>query len=332
MLVLRNISLAIVILILSMSNIYAQKFDIKKLSTNEGLPAGQIGYVVQDEDNYIWMSSYYGLLRYDGIDTKVYTTEHGLRNNLIYNVYIDSADRLWISAEGAGVGFMQDDSVYYPDYFAPLDTLTVTYIKESPDGRYWFSTYEEGVFIWDGNEFEQISEKEGLPSDIVWHTRFDDNGEAWIATQNGIGIYDGDSLKVINADNGLSGSAAYSFAEEMDGTIWISTSSGITKFDGKNWEKIHTINGKNLGYIYDVFVDKEGLVWIGTERDGIYWYDGDSYTQINKRNDLSSNYIYTFNEDNDGRIWVATDENGVNIFRDKNFRIYDTPDFVGESR
>ncbi|MEX2605213.1 MAG: two-component regulator propeller domain-containing protein [Gracilimonas sp.] len=322
----------VLFLILSTVNSYGQKFDIKKISTNEGLPSGQIGDVVQDEEGYIWLSTYDGLVRYDGIESKVYTTKNGFRNNLIYDIFIDSSERLWISTQETGVAYLHKDSVIYPEYFSVFDTLTVTYITESEDGRLWFSTYGNGLYIWDGKEMEHLGLEEGLPSDIIWYLHFRDNGDTWIATMNGIGIFDGDSIRVIDSNNGLSGTAAYSFAEEKDGTIWVSTSKGITKYNGRSWEQIYEINDKVLGYIYDVFVDKSGLIWIATEQDGIYWFDGEALTHINKKNGLSSNYIFTFNEDNDGRVWVATDENGVIIFRHKNFRMYNSPEFVsGES-
>ncbi|WP_142454925.1 two-component regulator propeller domain-containing protein [Gracilimonas mengyeensis] len=293
------------------------------MSTNEGLPAGQIGYVVEDQEGYIWMSSYYGLIRYDGIDIKTYTTEDGLRNNLVYHLYAGDDDRIWLSTEEAGVGYFYEDSVYYPKEFSFLDSLTVTYISQAENGDFWFSTFSQGVFIWDGDSYTNLNEEKGLPSNIAWHTRMDDSGDTWIATQRGLAIYDGDSLRVVDETNGLSGRAAYSFADDIDGSIWISTSKGITKFKDGKWEQITEINGKPLGYIYDVKVDYQGLVWIATERYGMYWYDGEEFTHIDKQNGLSSNYVYTFNKDRSGRIWVATDENGVNIVRDKHIRIYD---------
>lgn len=318
-----------VTLLVCSTYIQAQTFDIKKLSTNEGLPSGQIGDLVQDAEGYIWLSTYGGLIRYDGTETKAFTTENGFRNNLIYDLFIDSSNRFWVSTQETGIGLFKEDSIHYQEEFSVLDSLSVTHINESADGRIWFSTYGSGVFIWDGATLENITEDSGLPSNTTWNIHFRENGEAWIATWAGIGIYNGEEVRIIDTDNGLSGTAAYSFAENENGTIWVSTSKGISIFNGESWDQIYNIEGKELGYIYDVFVDDESKVWIATENDGIYWLEDGEYTHINKSNGLSSNYVYSFYEDNDGRVWVATDENGVNIFRNKEIRIYETENFVG---
>lgn len=313
------------------SNGYGQKFDIKKLSTNEGLPSGQIGDVVQDENGFIWLSTYDGLICYNGTETKVFTTQEGLRNNLLYDIFIDSRKTFWVSVQEGGVGIFDGDSVRYSPEFSALDTLTVVHISESKDGRMWFSTYGKGVFIWDGEQMDRLTEEEGLPSNYTWNL-FHDEGRVWIGTWYGLAIYDGDEISVIDDTNSPKDKAVYNLAKDKKGQIWVSTSSGFSKYDGEDWHHISEIHGKRLGYIYFVFVDSEGLVWIATESDGIYWYDGEDYTHINKSNGLSSNYIYSIHEDNEGRVWVATDENGVNVFRSKAFRIYNEDKFIsGES-
>lgn len=310
----------------------AQVYDVKKLSTNEGLPSGQIGYVQQDSTGYMWLSTYDGLIRYNGFETRSYTIENGLRSDIVNAIYVDHENKLWLATEGGGAGYLQGDSVYYPTDFAKLDTVSVMYITESMDGKMYFTTYGDGLFIWDGDSFEHISTQDGLPSDNIWELHFRQNDEIWLATQEGIAVLDIDRhqvQRIITSENELSGTSVYSFAEEQNGTIWASTSNGVSVFNGNDWRQIKTIGGNDLRYVYDVHVDNAGLVWIGTESDGLYWFDGNEFTHIKKENGLSSNYIYSFYEDNVGQVWVSTDENGVNIFRDKSFKIYSEIDGMG---
>lgn len=310
---------------------FAQTFDIKKISTNEGLPAGQISDVIQDSSGYMWFSTYEGLVRFDGYETRTYNVENGFRNNLLYDLFIDSKDRLWVSVEDSGVGIFDGDSVKYLPELTSLDSLTVIHISESNDGRLWFSTYGQGVFIWDDESLTQLAEKDGLPSNYSWNILHKKNGEAWIGTWNGMAVFEDNSLKETTPDIGLNGISVYNFADG-DGKIWASTSNGVTVYEEGRWRQIEAIDGNELGYVYFVLVDNSGKVWIGTEGEGIYWYDGNEFTHINKGNGLSSNYIYSLYEDNEGRVWVATDENGVNIFRSEGFRVFEDSDFVmGES-
>lgn len=314
------------------AKIQAQHFDIKIISTNEGLPSGQIGDVVQDKEGYIWLSTYDGLIQFDGKKSKAYTTRHGFRNDLIYDLFIDSENRFWVSVEDAGVGEFLGDTVIYHPSLSFLDSVMVIHMNESEDGRIWFSTYGSGVYIWDGENYVQLTEEDGLPSNYCWNIWFDDDGTAWIGNWKGVVKYTEEHIEVINQENGLSGQEAYTFTKDAEGTIWVSTSNGISLFDANKWSQINEAEGEPLGYVYDVLVDKNGLVWIATESKGLYWFDGDAFIHIDKSNGLSSNYLYSLHEDNHSQIWVATDENGVNLFRNKNFRIFSNSDKIfGES-
>ncbi len=311
---------------------FAQTFDIKKISTNEGLPAGQIGDVIQDSSGYMWFSTYEGLVRFDGIETQNYTVENGFRNNLLYDLFIDSRDRFWTSVENGGVGIFDGDSVKYLPELAALDSLTVLHISESNDGRIWFSTYGQGVFIWDDQNLIRLTEQDGLPSNYSWNIYHKENGDTWIGTWQGMAVFNRNSLKETPPEVGLSGKSVYNFAEDKEGKVWSSTSNGVSVYDEGVWRHIESVDGNDLGYVYFVSVDDAGTVWIATAGDGIYWYDGEDFTHINKSNGLSSNYIYYLFEDNEGQTWVATDENGVNVIRSEGFRIFDDSEFVlGES-
>ncbi|MDR9415512.1 MAG: two-component regulator propeller domain-containing protein [Gracilimonas sp.] len=310
----------------------AQTFDIKKISTNEGLPAGQIVDIVQDRDGLIWLSTYEGLVKLNGTENQVFNTKNGLRNNLISNLFWDSRNQLWVSMEAAGVGIFQKDSMKYLRELSALDSLTVVDISESKDGRIWFSTYGQGIFIWDGDKLAQITVDEGLPSNYTWNLYHHTTEETWIGMWSGVAILKEDSIRSISTKKGLSGLSVYNFAEDKFGNIWASTSNGVAFYNGTNWETIRSINGDELGYVFFVLVDQKGTVWIATERNGVYLYEDGEYIHINKSNGLSSNYIYSLFEDKEGRVWVATNENGVNILRDRRLRIFNEPEFVyGES-
>ncbi|MDZ7816421.1 MAG: two-component regulator propeller domain-containing protein [Planctomycetota bacterium] len=194
---------------------------MKKISTNEGLPSGQIGYVQQDGKGNMWLTTYDGLISYNGFESKVLTVEDGLRHNIINAVFFDSENRLWVAAESGGVGYLNADSVYYRDELAALDSLNVMYITEDKSGSLYFSTYGAGLFIWDQQSLRQITTEQGLPSNNIWKIHFSSTGKTWIATQEGVAVMRNNEVEhVFTPINGMSGWAAYSFAEEEDGTIW----------------------------------------------------------------------------------------------------------------
>jgi len=322
---LRSLTLILTLLslLLPLQNLYGQRYDIRTYSVNEGLPSGQVGDMAEGKKGMFWLGTATGLVRFDGHHFHNFTTENGLKDNYIYDVYLDSENRFWVSTETGGVAIFETDSLrYLPEFEEALSGYTVTYMIESPNSEMWFGTYENGIYIKNEKGFKHFGIQEGLPDSTIWDIHFDAGGTAWIATMNGVSVYDGDTFKNITTDDGLSGLYSYSIMEDSNGAKWVATSNGVSIIKGERIQTITEINGKKLNYVYDLIEDEEGKIWIGTERDGVYIYDGSSYEHITKQNGLNSNYIYRFYEDRKKDIWILTDENGISTIANRDVLFY----------
>ena len=102
----RTLKAALALLIITLSFLSGQaqtRFDnleFKQFSTPEGLPNSMVHQVYQDRDGYIWISTFYGLFRYDGYEVRTYKsnlyTPGLLVNNNVICVKEDYSHRLWI--------------------------------------------------------------------------------------------------------------------------------------------------------------------------------------------------------------------------------------------
>ena len=74
--------------------------EFRQFSTPEGLPNSMVHQVYQDRDGYIWISTFYGLFRYDGYEVRTYKsnlyTPGLLTSNNVLCVEEDHSHRLWI--------------------------------------------------------------------------------------------------------------------------------------------------------------------------------------------------------------------------------------------
>ena len=118
--------------------------------TENGLPTNETYDLYQDTLGYIWITSDRGLIRYDGLNFKIYNTNDGLPHNVIFDFYEESKTKVWVSTS--------ENELYYfnptqsPLTFHPLglnDTISaignsfpVNYIKSfKTDGRNYFLAY-----------------------------------------------------------------------------------------------------------------------------------------------------------------------------------------------
>lgn len=300
-----------------------QVYDVRKFSVNEGLPSGQVTDIVQDHKGIAWVATYGGLVQFNGLEFKTYTEEDGLNHNFVYELFIDSKHNFWVATEGMGIGLFDGKSMHYPEEVNEvLGEAYIMNIEESPDGRLWFATYGSGLYVKDGESFRHYNTENGLASDIVWHSYFDEVGNAWISTENGLSVIEGESVKTYTESDGLSSNIVYRVTSDSEGTLWAGTFYGVTKYEDGVFSTPESLHGDKIGTVYDIVADDVDRIWAGTALYGVRLFDNDKAVSITKRHGLTSNYIFRLFKDRDGDVWVGTDEDGINIIRHLSFKFF----------
>ncbi len=192
--------------------------------------------------------------------------------------------------------------------------------------------------------FKNISEKDGLLSNIVFSILQDQKGFIWIGTEAGLCRYDGKkfiSYRHSSLDsNSLSGNYCRALWEDKEGNIWIGLmDAGLNKFspDKGGFEHYNANpdnpNSLTSDVIFSITGDKNGNLWIATN-NGISCFDIQTKNFRNYRHnpsDASSpsnnqiRYIYCDKKNN---LWVCTGEGGLDCFNPQSggFIHYGKPD------
>lgn len=126
----------IVLVLMCAAAVSAEELPYVRTVFNErsGLPTGEANDVLQTADGYVWVGSYGGLIRYDGSEFRNFSTEGILPSSSVRMLFEDSAGRLWIGTNDAGVFVYENGSITQPDG-QPRDTfLCVRGFAESADG------------------------------------------------------------------------------------------------------------------------------------------------------------------------------------------------------
>jgi ligand-binding sensor domain-containing protein len=201
---------------------------------------------------------------------------------------------------------------------------------EDKNGNLWFGTTGEGLYKYDGKEFTNFLDKDGVNGTNVWCAYEDKAGKLWFGTDYGICRYNPNSKnfetfwvnqKMITSGSEPQKNAVHSVFQDRSGKFWFGTDYGVfTCTESPNEETDFTsffsdhnmiMNKQNLklGAISAILEDRSGKIWFASwNNEGAISYDGKSLTSFNPNGD---NMVYSLLEDKNGNLWFGTREHGV---------------------
>lgn len=145
--------------------IFAQRSPMayRTLTVLEGLPQSYVGGIVQDEQNFMWISTRDGLARYDGRQFKLFRHDRvdstTLAANIINRLDVGLDGQLWISYESGGLDVMdpRTEEITHLSEIPSFALLKGNLKPGSPIvqdslGRHWILSKRGELFIVDLNE------------------------------------------------------------------------------------------------------------------------------------------------------------------------------------
>ena len=129
----KRLSLFLYVLLYSLGNAWAQQLYFNHLSVNNGLSQGVNNCIFKDSKGFVWISSYDGLNRFDGMSCVSFRSSinetSGLKGTLFLNILEDQNSNLWFGSN-AGLNF----------YNRQLDVFQNFRIKVSVIQNYFIHT------------------------------------------------------------------------------------------------------------------------------------------------------------------------------------------------
>lgn len=178
------------------------KFD-KRQNRFIQIPIGQVNHIIQKDKSTILISSELGVFQAN-INSLKYTGasfNKNLKSKYISDMYLESDSILWLGTYGNG-----------------LNRCNII-----------------------SGTIQSFSQKEGLPSDIIYAMEVDNKKNLWFSSENGIGCFNLETHTITNFSitDGLSGNQfrQLSKAKTQNGDIYFGSYEGVTYFNPDNIKK-----------------------------------------------------------------------------------------------
>lgn len=294
----------------SFSQISVNTLPFEQLTKKNGLVSSTVYQVTNDKNGFIWIATSDGLVRFDGVNQRVFQNDSLRKNtisgNSIRSLLCDKEGKLWIGTVGKGLNIYDEER----------DKFT--------------------AFLSEKNNPRTLSNNDVL---CIFQ---DSKNRIWVGTEMGLNLYNPKEKNfkrfLPNSKNpkSIGANAVLKIFEDSKGRIWIGTWDGglnllIPQKNG-NFSflplKKNSANPKAItsNHVWDILEDKTGRIWLATFDGGLVTFEmptGDIATltaenfEFKKYNkslgQLMNNRLFSLGEDNQGNIWVGSSV-GLGIF------------------
>ncbi len=159
-----------------------------------------------------------------------------LPNGMVVTVYLDRAGELWIGTEGAGVCRLEAATETFDCHYSrDLGLEVATALHEDAAGRFWVGTFGGGLHLLDRatGDLRRLTDRDGLPHDVVYSILEDDEGRLWLSTGKGLSVMDPDRELFRNYDHsdGIRGDLFFGGGTQgAGGRLYYGGSGGLFAF------------------------------------------------------------------------------------------------------
>lgn len=282
--------------------------------------------VLQSQDGYIWVGTFDGFYKFDGINfTRVDADknhEKAFSNYTFWSILEDSHHNIWLGTNGGGIIFYDAKEKAYKKFEdEKINNDIVISLFEDSQGTIWAGTRTHLIKI--KNKKVEIVEVKDFPKLSVHSFTEDKNGVLWLGTRrNGlIGIRDGKVIEHYDTQNGLASQQVYALLIDKDDKFWVGTTKGLFILEDEHFipQPLHSIKNNPFSVINRIFQKKgESIVWVGTY-DGLVRLDGEKQSFIPN---LPHDRAGSIDKDNEGNIWVGTYSGGLAKLKKTKFLSY----------
>ena len=297
--------------------------------------------MVQTRDGYLWLGTFGGLARFDGVKFTIFDTGNSPRlgGNRITYLYEDKEGGLWIAFESGGLSRFHDGRFVTYTVEHGLPDSRVVRLAEGRDGTLWATTalgtarLEQGRFVTDEVLF-------GLPNNNLVYYLQSRDGSVWLGPLSGLVRWHQNQQ-----ENHLSRPAL--ITESVDGSIWtyrrdrgfdqlldgrwihypvvsdvpggesgkktafvgrdqsicILTAEGVTRF--REGRRVSFTKLPGLPDWRVALEDREGNLWIGSNGLGLYRFKEPRVTAYAGDEGLSDDMFLTITDDTRGGLWLG---------------------------
>jgi signal transduction histidine kinase/ligand-binding sensor domain-containing protein len=298
--------LALVVgLILKFQITAVAQYRVDTWSTNDGLPQRSVFSIIQTRDGYLWLSTFDGLVRFDGVRLTVFdkSNTRGLTTNRFTALYEDKDGTLW-AGTGDGSLTRHRDGVF-TTYTRAEGSDEVLGFERDLNGEVLVRMRNKQFYLRNGDLAVAPAEYQAQDTRLYLAP----SGAKWTITQiESTEVSDG---RVTRYPLKLSFNSWISPFEDSQKNLWLGHASGLYRLrDGQVTRYTNQSGLPPRMQLRPAFEDDEGGVWFATGSPqgsiGLVRFKDGHFNTYGENSGLKGQTINCVFKDREGMIWVGS--------------------------
>jgi len=291
----------------------------------EGWPQNPVTSVIQSHDGYLWLGTYTGLVRFDGVRFTVFDSSNtqGLKNSRVTSLYEDAQNVLWIGHETGELTRLERGE-FEPVPLGPAwPGGAIEAISRDGQGDLWL--LNDNGFLFRVRDSHSAEAPGASATRKATLTRAK-NGTLWVVCNGSVSQLQHGKTVPIEFPEANPADFYERVCPAQDGGLWILGNQRLRKWREGRWAAEAGERPPGLGAVTVMLETRSGALLVGTLRDGLYYLaPGTPPLHFNRANGLTHDWIRALCEDSEGNIWIGTG-GGFEGLRPRKVQMLNPPD------
>jgi len=300
-------------------------FDVWQ--TEDGLPYNSVTSIVQTRDGYIWLGTYNGLVRFDGVRFTVFDTSNTpqLKSSRVTSLFEDRAGNLWIGHETGDLTRLANGHFNHVALGGGWPGGEITAINADEAGDLWL--LNNAGWLLRVKDEHSIPTGKGAAAERVTTLVKEKGGKLWALRESSPAAFENGQLAPwLPAGSHLTNTFQWACASR-NGGLWVASNGRVKKWSALGW-------GEDLGptpwgqnTVLAMVETKTGDLLTGTLQSGLYLMSTNGVSrQFSRTNGLSHDWVRCLYSDREGNLWAGTGGGGLDALRVRTVGMAHVPD------
>lgn len=302
-------------------------FKLRHWTTKNGLKDNNILMVHCAKDGFVWIGSYVGLTRFDGVNFKLYNTQNvpNLKTNSFNSIQETADTTLWFTTQNNGLYAYKKGQ--FKSYFREVDFLNNSYLDPQDQLVLMTDEYDKVIVL----DAKTKKYRHFAPDDFLQQVvqgkvqafaQKDSKGNLWFINPQDRQLYrirQGKIYLVAAAQNLPDTRFTRVFVDSRD-RVWLTSIDKLWLKDANEFRQLPEMAGFNyeragfykLGFPDNTvrfYEDRQGGIWLYNP-DGLFYLapHAQSFAALPPNHPLRKVKILDLTGDMENNIWIASEQ------------------------